>query len=150
MSVVENVHAVVSKRRGHEENNALIDNDDHDEDDIHVIERQSERQNNHENSYNDVFSSQSDSFIQQQLQSFPASTQGLDQVAERLRRSLKYYFMSPIDKWRAKGRIPWKLLLQIIKIVLATIQLAFFGSDMSSYLTQEGNMVFIHLPLNTF
>lgn len=41
---------------------------------------------------------------------------------EELRRRLKYYFMSPCDKFRAKGRKPFKLVLQLIKILIVTIQ----------------------------
>lgn len=41
---------------------------------------------------------------------------------EEFRRRLKYYFMSPCDKFRAKGRKPFKLVLQVIKILIVTIQ----------------------------
>lgn len=45
----------------------------------------------------------------------------LDNV-EHLRRKIKYYFMNPCEKYRARGRKPWKLILQIIKIAIITIQ----------------------------
>lgn len=45
----------------------------------------------------------------------------LDNV-ECLRRKIKYYFMNPCEKYHARGRKPWKLLLQIIKIAIITIQ----------------------------
>nr|XP_020661459.1 mucolipin-1-like [Pogona vitticeps] len=41
---------------------------------------------------------------------------------EELRRRLKYFFMSPCDKFRAKGRKPFKLVLQVVKILIVTIQ----------------------------
>lgn len=41
---------------------------------------------------------------------------------EALRRKLKYFFMSPCDKYHAKGRKPFKLILQLIKIVIVTVQ----------------------------
>ena len=41
---------------------------------------------------------------------------------DRLRRKLKYFFMDPCHKWKAKRKFPWKLVLQIIKIILVTIQ----------------------------
>lgn len=41
---------------------------------------------------------------------------------EALRRKLKYFFMSPCDKYHAKGRKPFKLVLQLIKIVIVTVQ----------------------------
>lgn len=39
-----------------------------------------------------------------------------------LRRKIKYYFMNPCEKYHARGRKPWKLILQIIKIAIITIQ----------------------------
>lgn len=39
-----------------------------------------------------------------------------------LRRKIKYYFMNPCEKYQARGRKPWKLILQIIKIAIITIQ----------------------------
>lgn len=41
---------------------------------------------------------------------------------ERLREDLKFYFMSPCEKYRARRQIPWKLGLQILKIVMVTTQ----------------------------
>lgn len=48
---------------------------------------------------------------------------------EYLRRRIKYYFMNPCEKYHARGRKPWKLILQIIKIGIITIQVVF--SDMT-------------------
>lgn len=39
-----------------------------------------------------------------------------------LREDLKFYFMSPCEKYRARHQIPWKLGLQILKIVMVTTQ----------------------------
>ncbi|KAM7409489.1 hypothetical protein PAMA_001123 [Pampus argenteus] len=46
---------------------------------------------------------------------------------ENLRDDLKYYFMSPCEKYRARRHIPWKLAVQILKIVMITTQLILFG-----------------------
>lgn len=46
---------------------------------------------------------------------------------EDLRRRLKYFFMSPCDKFRAKGRKPFKLMLQVVKILVVTIQVREVG-----------------------
>jgi mucolipin 3 len=62
-------------------------------------------------------------------------------MRDKMQRKLRYYFMNPIDKWKAKRRFPFKLLIQLIKIILVTAQLTIFGFDMSSYLSQEGNMI---------
>lgn len=48
---------------------------------------------------------------------------------ECLRRRIKYFFMNPCEKYHARGRKPWKLILQLIKIAIITIQVAF--SDMT-------------------
>lgn len=60
---------------------------------------------------------------------------------ERLRRALAYYFMSPIDKWRVKGRFPWKLLFQLIKIVLVTTQVIMFGNSVTDYKSGDNSML---------
>lgn len=41
---------------------------------------------------------------------------------EDFRRRLKYFFMNPCEKYRARGRKPWKLMIQIVKIAIITIQ----------------------------
>ncbi|TMS19867.1 Mucolipin-2 [Larimichthys crocea] len=46
---------------------------------------------------------------------------------ENLRDDLKYYFMSPCEKYRARRHIPWKLGVQILKIAMITTQLILFG-----------------------
>lgn len=44
------------------------------------------------------------------------------ETADNLRRKIKYFFMNPCEKYKARGRKPWKLMLQIIKIAIITIQ----------------------------
>ncbi|XP_012680755.2 mucolipin-2 [Clupea harengus] len=46
---------------------------------------------------------------------------------EILRDDLKYYFMSPCEKYRARRQKPWKLCVQILKIIMITTQLVLFG-----------------------
>lgn len=45
-----------------------------------------------------------------------------EEEEEALRRKLKYFFMSPCDKYHAKGRKPFKLGLQLLKIIIVTVQ----------------------------
>lgn len=45
-----------------------------------------------------------------------------EEEEEALRRKLKYFFMSPCDKYHAKGRKPFKLGLQLLKIIIVTMQ----------------------------
>lgn len=37
-------------------------------------------------------------------------------------RELRYFFMNPIQKYKARKRIPFKLIIQVIKIILVTVQ----------------------------
>ncbi|KAM6922085.1 mucolipin-2 [Xenentodon cancila] len=46
---------------------------------------------------------------------------------ESLRDDLKYYFMSPCEKYRARRHLPWKMGVQILKIAMITAQLILFG-----------------------
>lgn len=51
---------------------------------------------------------------------------GPEQEEEALRRKLKYFFMSPCDKYHAKGRKPFKLVLQLLKILIVTVQVGLY------------------------
>uniref|UniRef100_A0A7N8YPD7 Mucolipin TRP cation channel 1a n=1 Tax=Mastacembelus armatus TaxID=205130 RepID=A0A7N8YPD7_9TELE len=88
--------------------------------------------------------------------SFPAATTGhwvrADQEEEALRRKLKYFFMSPCDKYHAKGRKPYKLLLQLLKIIIVTAQLLLFGLSNHVVVTfkEENTMTFKHLFLKDY
>lgn len=57
------------------------------------------------------------------------------QVIERMRRKLRFFFMNPIEKWQARRRFPWKLLVQVFKIVVITLQISLFGSTRYSHTT---------------
>ncbi|KAJ8277806.1 hypothetical protein GJAV_G00080290 [Gymnothorax javanicus] len=54
-------------------------------------------------------------------------TQDMENEEDILKDDLKYYFMNPCDKYRARRQIPWKLGVQILKIVMVTTQLVLFG-----------------------
>ena len=43
-------------------------------------------------------------------------------LEDRLRRKLKFFFMGPDEKFKARRKVPWKLLLQILKIFIVTAQ----------------------------
>nr|XP_027197207.1 mucolipin-3-like [Dermatophagoides pteronyssinus] len=59
---------------------------------------------------------------------------------EHLQQKLRFYFMSPLDKWRTKKRFPFKLLFQMLKIIFVTFQLINFGQEMSDYITQDDHI----------
>ncbi|XP_077074770.1 mucolipin-3 isoform X3 [Siphateles boraxobius] len=71
---------------------------------------------------------------------------------EKFRRKLKYFFMNPCDKYTARRRKPWKLILQILKIAVVTIQLVSFGlsNQMVVQFKEENLMTFRHLFLKNF
>lgn len=50
---------------------------------------------------------------------------------EQLRRRLKFFFMDPCSKFRARRHIPWKMSIQILKIVIITVQIVQFGGQRS-------------------
>ncbi|KFM57639.1 Mucolipin-3, partial [Stegodyphus mimosarum] len=81
------------------------------------------------------FDEQSDVFVNQEYLMTTREQHGCS--SEILKRRLKYFFMNPIDKWRTKGKFPWKLLLQIVKIVFVTLQLCVFGTDGYIYELQK-------------
>ena len=39
----------------------------------------------------------------------------------RLKRRLKFHFLNPWEKYEATGRMPWKLLIQILKVFLGKL-----------------------------
>lgn len=73
-------------------------------------------------------------------------------TVEKLRRKIKFYFMNPCEKYMARGRKPWKLILQIIKIAIITIQLVSFGLSNQMVVTfkEENLMAFKHLFLKNY
>ncbi|XP_070837245.1 mucolipin-1b isoform X1 [Chaetodon trifascialis] len=72
-----------------------------------------------------------------------------EEEEEALRRKLKYFFMSPCDKYHAKGRKPFKLGLQLLKIIIVTVQLVLFGLSNQMVVTfkEENTAAFRHLFL---
>lgn len=58
------------------------------------------------------------------VRSEPYQKEEEEEVEEALRRKLKYFFMSPCDKYHAKGRKPFKLGLQLLKIIIVTVQVS--------------------------
>ncbi|KAM6990118.1 mucolipin-3 [Tautogolabrus adspersus] len=73
-------------------------------------------------------------------------------MVEDFRRRLKYFFMNPCEKYRARGRKPWKLMLQILKIAIITVQLVSFGlsNEMMVTFKEENLMTFRHLFLKGY
>ncbi|XP_047446087.1 mucolipin-3 isoform X2 [Mugil cephalus] len=74
------------------------------------------------------------------------------EAVEDFRRRLKYFFMNPCEKYRARGRYPWKLMLQILKIAIITFQLVSFGlsNEMMVTFKNENLMTFRQLFLKGY
>ncbi|EEC01582.1 mucolipin, putative [Ixodes scapularis] len=60
-------------------------------------------------------------------------------LADYMRFKLRFHFMNPIEKWKTRGRFPLKLTLQIIKLIVVTIQVIVFGMDSGSFQTRHRN-----------
>ncbi|KAJ8378537.1 hypothetical protein AAFF_G00239200 [Aldrovandia affinis] len=77
---------------------------------------------------------------------------GSQKEEEELRLKLKYFFMSPCDKFHAKGRKPFKLGLQLLKIIIVTVQLVLFGLSNQMVVTfkEENTASFKHLFLKDY
>ncbi|XP_015265985.1 PREDICTED: mucolipin-3 [Gekko japonicus] len=73
-------------------------------------------------------------------------------LEDQLRRKLKFFFMNPCEKFWARGRKPWKLGIQVLKIVMVTIQLVFFGlsNQMVVAFKEENTVAFKHLFLKGY
>lgn len=79
----------------------------------------------------------------------PTSFAALNQVEEKMRRKLQFFFMNPIEKWKAKRKFPFKFIVQVIKIVLVTFQLCLFAHNRYNHVnyTWDNRISFSHLFL---
>ncbi|XP_059545003.1 mucolipin-2 [Myotis daubentonii] len=75
-----------------------------------------------------------------------------DMKEECLRKDLRFYFMNPCEKYRARHQIPWKLALQILKILMVTTQLVRFGlsNQLVVAFKEENTMAFKYLFLRGY
>lgn len=71
------------------------------------------------------------------------------QMEEKMRRKLQFFFMNPIEKWKAKRKFPYKFVVQVIKIVLVTFQLCLFAHNRYNHVnyTWDNRIAFSHLFL---
>jgi hypothetical protein len=45
-------------------------------------------------------------------------------LERKMRNRLSFFFMNPIEKWKTRRRFPYKFVIQIIKIILVTLQVS--------------------------
>lgn len=68
---------------------------------------------------------------------------------ERMRRKLQFFFMNPIEKWKARRKFPYKFVVQLIKLVILTMQLCLFAHSRYNHVnyTWDNRVSFSHLFL---
>ncbi|XP_071443089.1 mucolipin-3-like isoform X2 [Hetaerina americana] len=76
-------------------------------------------------------------------------TASTEKTEDKMRRKLKFFFMNPIEKWQATRRLPYKLIVQVIKIAFVTLQLCLFASNRYNHVnyTSDNRIAFSHLFL---
>jgi len=75
-----------------------------------------------------------------------------DSYEQKLKRKLRFFFMNTIDKWKNKQRFPYKLLIQLFKILLVTLQLCLFAQNRYSHVNYvwDNKNAFSNLFLEDF
>ena len=58
---------------------------------------------------------------------------------EEIKKKLKWFFKTPYGKYNERGKKPFKLILQVMKIILVTIQAYLFAIDKFSIINFEDN-----------
>ncbi|XP_026821267.1 mucolipin-3-like [Rhopalosiphum maidis] len=68
-------------------------------------------------------------------------------LERKMRNRLSFFFMNPIEKWKTRRRFPYKFVIQIIKIILVTLQLSLFAHTRYSHVnyTWGNRITFSHL-----
>lgn len=71
---------------------------------------------------------------------------------ERMRRKLQFFFMNPIEKWKARQRFPYKFVVQVIKLIIVTMQLSLFAHSRYNHVnyTSDNRLSFSHLFLRNW
>lgn len=54
---------------------------------------------------------------------------------EVMRKRLKSHLMTPYQKYKHRGRKPWKLVLQFLKMIMVTVQICLFATELFSVVT---------------
>uniref|UniRef100_A0A4W3I985 Mucolipin TRP cation channel 2 n=1 Tax=Callorhinchus milii TaxID=7868 RepID=A0A4W3I985_CALMI len=86
------------------------------------------------------------------LKDTTVSSPDMTSEENNLKADLRFFFMSPCEKYRARCQLPWKLCLQLLKIVLVTTQLVLFGlsNHLVASFKEENSLAFKHLFLKGF
>lgn len=72
-----------------------------------------------------------------------------DMEIEEMKSSLQFHFLNPFQKWRfaKRRRFPWKLFVQLLNIILVTLQLIFFANTKLplTQFVENNHKTFVHL-----
>ncbi|XP_041359222.1 mucolipin-3-like isoform X2 [Gigantopelta aegis] len=73
-------------------------------------------------------------------------------MENKLQRKLKFFFMDPCSKFKARRKIPWKLILQILKVIVVTVQVYLFGLQRYSIVEyfEKNHIALKHLLLKNW
>lgn len=80
------------------------------------------------------------SFLEEAEIITPSIEEASSRAHSHLRKKIKHHFLNPIEKWKIKGRFPYKLCLQIVVIIMASVQLSIFGMKSYNFVTQHSDM----------
>ena len=71
---------------------------------------------------------------------------------DRMKRKLHFFFMNPIEKWQTRKRFPYKFLVQLIKMLLVTMQICLFAHSRYNHVnyTWDNRISFSHLFLRNW
>lgn len=78
-----------------------------------------------------------------------SSTNVDDMEITEMKNSLQFHFMNPFQKWRfaRRRRFPWKLFVQLLNIILVTLQLIFFANTKLplTHFVESNHKTFVNL-----
>ncbi|KAI5703386.1 hypothetical protein M8J75_011198 [Diaphorina citri] len=98
-----------------------------------------------------VNTSEDDGLLDAEMASSPLNRSGerIMLSEDIMRRKLQFFFMNPIQKWQTKKRFPYKFLIQVIKIILVTLQLCLFAQNRYNHVNYswDNKVAFSHLFL---
>ena len=66
--------------------------------------------------------------LSESISAFGRTTMFFNQ-RQQLRTALKNFFMNPFEKYTSRGRVPWKLIFHVLKLISLTVLLLLFGQD---------------------
>lgn len=69
-------------------------------------------------------------------------------MVDKMRRKLKFHFMTPCEKFKARKRKPWKLVIQLAKIIILTSQVSYQSVDSAFIGQYKTKNIIMHLQIH--